>query len=82
MMNGIDLFYEKLREAILLQAVRDYKAALKTYDTYNAGQMQRFFRSEWGQLLSEGTGERIITMCEESVLAEPRSGKVGKSILT
>ena len=80
-MDMIDSAFETLREAILLQAVRDYKAALKTYDTYSENQIKRFFVSEWGQLLSEGTGERIIMMCEKSVIVEPKRGKAGKSIL-
>lgn len=50
----------RLQSAIIVQAVQDYKKALKNDDRKTARQVERFFRSEWGQLLSMGNGEAII----------------------
>ena len=60
--------YEALANAIVLQAVNDYRAALKkvkknpnnrtTLD--EALQIERFFRSQWYQVLTSVDGEYLI----------------------
>ena len=56
----------RLRFAILRCAVKDYKRALKRKDP-RAGSIERFFKSEWGELLSDNRGAEIIKKCKEQV---------------
>lgn len=56
-----------LRAGILRRAVIDYKQALKKRDYYNMEQLEGFFLSAWGELLSGGHGEYIIDHCREIV---------------
>ena len=57
--------YEPIRAAILRQAIRDYITALRERDYYNMAQLERFFLSDWGQLLSYDHGEYIIENCKK-----------------
>lgn len=57
------VWYEDLRIAIIRQAVHDYIKALKENDAREAASLERFFLSDWGQLLSGGKGEYIIAEC-------------------
>lgn len=60
--------YEKLANAIILQAVSDYRAALKKVKKNpknreaieGALQLEKFFRSEWYQVLTSVDGEYLI----------------------
>lgn len=62
--------YEHLSIAILQQAVADYRKAVKkaqSNDKYDKAQgtiakknLERFFLSEWGELLSGDNGQLII----------------------
>lgn len=60
--------YEKLANAIVLQAVSDYRAALKKVKKNpknrdaigGALQIEKFFRSEWYQVLTSVDGEYLI----------------------
>lgn len=60
--------YEKLANAIILQAVSDYRAALKKVKKNpknreaigGALQIEKFFRSEWYQVLTSVDGEYLI----------------------
>lgn len=60
--------YEKLANAIVLQAVSDYRAALKKVKKNpknrdaidEALQIEKFFRSEWYQVLTAVDGEYLI----------------------
>lgn len=60
--------YEKLANAIVVQAVSDYRAALqkvrknpKNKDALDeALQIERFFRSQWYQTLTSVDGEYLI----------------------
>ena len=76
-MDMIDQAYETLREAILLQAIRDYKRAVKRCCEYEKSYIEKFFLSEWGQQLSEERGNLIIEICIEQAKAEPKRGKRG-----
>ena len=60
--------YENLANAIILQAVKDYRMALKslgvnsrnrTVQTDNA-EIERFFRSQWYSTLTDVNGEMLI----------------------
>ncbi len=46
--------------AILRQAAQDYRKAAGAGQHYKIKALERFFRSEWGQCLSQGNGEFII----------------------
>lgn len=67
--------YEKLANAIVLQAVSDYRAALKKVkknpnnrDAINeALQIEKFFRSEWYQTLTALDGEYLIDRLRKEV---------------
>ena len=60
--------YEALANAIVLQAVNDYRAALKKVKKNpnnrialdEALQIERFFRSHWYQVLTSIDGEYLI----------------------
>lgn len=60
--------YEKLSNAIILQAVSDYRAALRKVKKNpnnrdaidEALQIEKFFRSEWYQVLTSVDGEYLI----------------------
>ena len=65
--------YEKLANAIILQAVKDYRSSLKILkrrpDSIPANstkdEIERFFRSGWYQLLTELDGEMLIRRLQE-----------------
>ena len=67
--------YEKLANAIVLQAVSDYRAALKKVkknpinrDVINeALQIEKFFRSEWYQTLTSLDGEYLIERLRKEI---------------
>jgi hypothetical protein len=67
--------YEKLANAIILQAVKDYRAAkrkLKRNPRNHLAQsevdsIERFFRSDWYSCLTEVDGEILIKKLQEEV---------------
>lgn len=57
-----------LRDAILIQAIKDYERALRCWDTHLYGdEVEAFFLSDWGQWLSGGKGEILIRACKRKV---------------
>ena len=68
--------YERLANAIILQAVRDYRTALKALrmnPRNKAAQtekesVERFFRSQWYQALTTVDGEMLIKKLNEEVM--------------
>lgn len=68
--------YERLADAIILQAVRDYRTALKALrmnPRNKAAQtekesVERFFRSQWYQALTTVDGEMLIRKLNEEVM--------------
>lgn len=69
--------YGNLRIAILQQAVEDYRKAIKKtqstdkYEkrqgTYTKNSLERFFLSEWGELLSGDNGQFIVDKLREEM---------------
>lgn len=59
--------YENVRFAIVQQAVKDYKRALRKKDRYRIRYFEKWFRSGWGQLLSGNNGEYIIEQCRKGL---------------
>ena len=56
--------FELLRAAMVNRAVNDYKIALKKDDKQKISYLERWFLSQWGQLLSYKNGVYIITECK------------------
>lgn len=54
-----------LQTAIVQEAANDLRIAIQTHDESAVAALHRFFRSEWGQLLSFGLGEAIIRRIKE-----------------
>lgn len=52
--------YEKLAEAIILQAVKDYRKALKHDERGRKREIERFFRTEYFTVLTNISGEMLI----------------------
>lgn len=52
--------YELLAEAIILQAVKDYRKALKYDARGRKCEIERFFRSEYFSTLTNISGEMLI----------------------
>lgn len=73
--NSAENPYEKLANAIVLQAVSDYRAELKKVKKNpknrdaidGALQIEKFFRSEWYQVLTSVDGEYLIDRLQKEV---------------
>jgi hypothetical protein len=71
-MNGP---YENLANAVILQAVHDYRTALKALRMNpqnkaaksDKDEIERFFRSQWYQALTTVDGEMLIRKLNEEV---------------
>lgn len=67
--------YENLANAIILQAVKDYRKALKALKTNpksrsakaDKNTLERFFRSQWYTCLTSVDGEMLIEKLQEEV---------------
>ena len=64
--------YENLANVIVLQAVKDYRDALKRLKAAmaDATECERFFRSGWYKTLTSVDGEYLITKLREEALEE------------
>lgn len=73
--NLADDPYERLANAIVLQAADDYRKALKTVkrNLHNRGaidealQIERFFRSNWYSTLTSVDGEYLIRKLQDEI---------------
>ena len=69
----MDTCYTNLANAIIVQAAKDYKKALrrlKKFSTdkearYTIRECERFFRSDWYKILTGLNGEALIRMLNE-----------------
>ena len=59
--------YEYLMVAIVQQAVKDYRYALKRNNKKQMARLEKWLLSDWAQLLSNDMGEIIIKKCREQV---------------
>lgn len=64
----VDAGYEALANAIIVQACKDYRKAIRHFDIYTMGQLRYFFHSQWFQLLTSIDGDRLIKDLERSEL--------------
>jgi hypothetical protein len=62
--------YEALAAAILQQAIKDYKTAIRNNNFHKMLCLERFFLGELGQILSYNHGELIIERCRNEVNGE------------
>lgn len=73
-MSGIEN-YENLANAVVLQAVRDYRTALKALKLNPSNRsaqietesIERFFRSDWCKVLTSVDGEMLIRALRKEV---------------
>ena len=65
--------YELLIQAIVKQAMTDYKVALKEGNHKQIAELEHFFRSGYGEMLSHDHGEQIIEYCRKEVEEEEES---------
>lgn len=52
--------YKELANAIILQAAKDYRKALKYDERGRKREIEKFFRSEWFAILTSISGEMLI----------------------
>lgn len=60
-----DAGFENLSVAILQQAIKDYICALRHCNGIEIYRIEQFFKSDYGELLSENNGEYIISECKK-----------------
>ena len=81
--------YERLANAIVLQAVADYRVALKKIKAHpknreaisEALEIEKFFRSGWYSILTDVDGEYLIRRLQDEIRqSESIRGKKNKSI--
>lgn len=80
--------YERLANAIVLQAVSDYRVALKKIKAHpknreaisEALEIEKFFRSGWYSILTDVDGEYLIRRLQDEIRqSESFRGKKNKS---
>ena len=80
--------YERLANAIILQAVADYRVALKKIKAHpknreaisEALEIEKFFRSGWYSILTDVDGEYLIRRLQNEIRqSESIRGKKNKS---
>ena len=59
--------YEELANAIVLQAVEDYRTALMAGEENKAKACENFFRSEYYMILTNVNGENLIKQIRKEV---------------
>jgi hypothetical protein len=67
--------YENLANAIILQAIKDYRTALKCLKanlrnrvaSADRNEIERFFRSQWFSVLTDVDGESLIRSLTKEV---------------
>lgn len=67
--------YEELMCAIVLQAVKDYRKALKHGTPREVLDLENWFLGEWGQLLSNDNGAYIIEKVKQDVKGGAHNGR-------
>ena len=65
--NVVVTNYEYLTIAILQQAAKDYRSALKRKNKKQIARLEKWFLGDWAQLLSNDMGEIIIEKCRKQV---------------
>lgn len=68
--------YERVRVAIIHQAIYDYKKALRKKNGGSIIALERWFLSGWGEALSGNNGAYIIEQCRKCVNTKPKKKNV------
>ena len=62
--SAVDVCYENLANAIVIQAVNDYRSLLggspPTQDV-NEEEIEKFFKSDWHRMLTKVDGHKLMT---------------------
>ena len=66
--------YSRLRELIIEQAIKDYVNCKKNKDKEE--QLERFFRSDWYNLLCDIDGEFMISILKEKKQSLKENGRL------
>ena len=75
----LDAGYDALANAIIIQACKDYRRAIESFNIYEMRQIRHFFHSQWFKMLSEVDGDYIIERIEREEIYE-RAGNVSNAI--
>lgn len=60
----LDAGYDALANAIILQACKDYRKAIRSFDIYEMKQIRHFFHSQWYKELTKVDGDYILKQIE------------------
>ena len=77
-MHSIELAYRNLANAIILQAVSDYRDALNgiSYNRYSPehiiNELEKFFRSDYFEILTKVKGEYILDRLKQEHLEKEK----------
>ena len=67
--------YDALANAIIIQACKDYRRAIESFNIYEMKQIRHFFHSQWFKMLSEVDGDYIIERIEREEIYDKNKGK-------
>ena len=56
--------YQELANAIIVQAIEDYKSALKSRDKGKQNNLKKFFHSQWFEFLTSVSPKLILSYIE------------------
>ena len=65
--------YELLVEQIVRTAVEDYQEALRKKNNGRISALTRWFRSEWGQMLTYHNSEYILAKAKKEVIENEKA---------
>lgn len=68
--------YNRLANAIIIQAAKDYRKALLTNDSTSIHGLEHFFGSEWFALLTDLDGDALAQNIKRSVINEHNQTKI------
>ncbi len=60
----VEAGWEALANAIIVQACKDYRKAIKSFDIYEMKQIRHFFHSQWLRELTKIDGDYILKEIE------------------
>ena len=72
----VDAGYDALANAIIVQACKDYRKAIRSFDIYEMKQIRHFFHSQWFKELTKVDGDYIIQGIEREEIYGKNKGKL------
>lgn len=73
--------FEILAQNIVLQAMDDYYTASRRRDEREIERLERFFRSEWYELLFEVDGELVIKKLRKDTANNRKNQKIKRKVI-